>query len=130
LLVEVRLPPPELRSGSHYRRFIPRNEMDIAVVGVGASVVLDESGERFVSGRVALGAVAPTPLFATDASALLSGQPVSDETLHRAAEAAQAMISPIDDMRGTGQFRRHLTGVLVQRVLAAAVQRAQKSSAE
>jgi carbon-monoxide dehydrogenase medium subunit len=128
LLVELRLPPPESRSGSHYRRFIPRNEMDIAVVGVGASVVLDESGERFISGRIALGAVAPTPLFAVEASRLLSGQPVSDETLRRAAEAAQQAISPIDDMRGTREFRRHLTGVLVQRVLAAAVERARESA--
>lgn len=128
LLVELRIPPPAPRSGSHYRRFIPRNEMDIAVVGVGASVVLDESGERFVSGRIALGAVAPTPLFATEAGALLSGQPVSDETLRRAAETAQAIIAPIDDMRGTQGFRRHLTGVLVQRVLARAAQRARESS--
>lgn len=126
LLVELRLPPPESQSGSHYRRFIPRNEMDIAVVGVGASVVLDESGEQFESGRIALGAVAPTPLLATEAGALLSGQPVSDETLRRAAEAAQAVIAPIDDMRGTQGFRRHLTGVLVQRVLAAAAQRARE----
>jgi carbon-monoxide dehydrogenase medium subunit len=102
--------------------------MDIAVVGVGASVVLDATGERFVSGRIALGAVAPTPLFAVEASESLRGQPVSDETLHCAVEASQAAISPIDDMRGTKEFRRHLTGVLVQRVLASAVQRARESS--
>jgi carbon-monoxide dehydrogenase medium subunit len=130
LLVELRLPLPEPRCASHYRRFIPRNEMDIAVVGVGASVVLDETGEKFVSGRIALGAVAPTPLFAVEASELLRGQPVSDETLRRAAEAAQGGISPIDDTRGTKEFRRHLTGVLVQRALAAAVQRARDSSPE
>ncbi len=124
LLVELKLPARPEHSGSHYRRFIPRNEMDIAVVGVGASVVLDESGENFVSARIALAAVAPTPLFAEEAGQLLAGQPVSDKTFAKAAEAAQSIARPIDDMRGTREFRLHLTGVLTQRVLEAAVARA------
>ena len=70
-LVELKFPARPAHSGSHYRRFIPRNEMDIAVVGVAASVVLDDKGETFVSARIALGAVGPTPLFAKDAGALL-----------------------------------------------------------
>ena len=86
LLVEVRFPQRPPHSGSHYRRFIPRNEMDIAVVGVGASVVLDEGGENFVSARIGLGAVAPTPLIAQEASDLLAGQPAGDETITKAAE--------------------------------------------
>jgi len=124
ILVELKIPARPARSGSHYRRFIPRNEMDIAVVGVGASVVLDETGEKFVSARIALGAVAPTPLYAKKASDLLAGQPVNDQTLDSAAEAARAIATPIDDMRGTKEFRVHVTGVLVKRVLAEAVQRA------
>lgn len=124
ILVELRFPPRPAHSGSHYRRFIPRNEMDIAVVGVGASVALDPQGQTFASARIALGAVAPTPLFAKEASELLAGQPVDDGTIARAADACRAMAVPIDDMRGTVEFRKHVTGVLVERVLRAAIDRA------
>lgn len=124
ILVELKIPRQPPHSGSHYRRFIPRNEMDIAVVGVGAAVVLDESGRRFASGRIALGAVAPTPLFAERASELLAGQEVSEESIAAAADAARAIAIPIDDMRGTREFRQHITGVLTARVLRAAVERA------
>ncbi|MBS0266113.1 MAG: xanthine dehydrogenase family protein subunit M [Planctomycetes bacterium] len=123
-LVELKFPARPANSGSHYRRFIPRNEMDIAVVGVGASVVLDASGEKFVSARVGLGAVGPTPIYATDVGAALAGQPVNDATLNKAAEVARATAKPIDDMRGTKEFRMHITGVLTRRVLEEAVKRA------
>lgn len=127
LLVELRFPPQPPNSGSRYRRFIPRNEMDIAVVGVGASVVLDDEGKRFRSARIGLGAVAPTPLFAEEASRLLTDQPVNDEAIQQAAEACRSMIRPIDDMRGTAEFRKHVTGVLVERVLKKAVERTKVS---
>ncbi|MEX0700991.1 MAG: xanthine dehydrogenase family protein subunit M [Planctomycetales bacterium] len=130
LLVEVRFPAPPPHAGSHYRRLIPRNEMDIAVVGVGASVALDESGRNFVSARIALGAVAPTPLFAEAASAALAGRPVSDESIARAAEAAREIVRPVDDMRGTIDYRRHVAGVLVERVVKAAVARARGEEIE
>lgn len=124
LLVELKFPPRPAHSGSHYRRFIPRNEMDIAVVGVGASVVLDESGENFVSARIALGAVGPRPLFAEEAGDLLAGRPVNEESIAAAANAARSVATPIDDMRGTVEFRMHVTGVLTERVLRRAVERA------
>jgi len=123
-LVELRFPPRPAHSGSHYRRFIPRNEMDIAVVGVGVSVVLDQTGEKFVSARIALGAVGPTPLYAKAASDLLAGQTVSDQVIGRAADAARSIASPIDDMRGTKEFRLHVTGVLTRRVIEEAVKQA------
>jgi carbon-monoxide dehydrogenase medium subunit len=125
-LVELRFPPRPAHSGSHYRRFIPRNEMDIAVVGVGASAVLDATGEKFVSARIALGAVGPTPLFAGAAGDLLAGQTVGDKALDQAADAARAIAAPIDDMRGTKEFRLHVTGVLTRRVLEEAVKRARQ----
>lgn len=128
LLVELRMPKPLVHSGSHYRRFIPRNEMDIAVVGVGASVTLDAGGKKIVSGRIGLGAVAPTPLFATDASASLTGKPADEATFRAAGELAAKSISPIDDMRGTREFRLQLTRVLVERTLAAAVERARSGA--
>ncbi len=124
IVQELRIPPPEAGSGSHYRRFIPRNEMDIAVVGVGAAVTV--KGGKITQARVALGAVAPTPLFAADLSHWLLDQPAADATYMEAGERARQIISPIDDHRGTVEFRRHVTGVLVERVLREAVQRAQQ----
>lgn len=124
LLVEIAFPAPASNSGSHYRRFIPRREMDIAVVGVGAAVVLDETAETFVSARIALAAVGPTPLFVEAAGEALVGQVVGDESFAAAAAAARDAASPIDDMRGTIEFRKHVTGVLTERVLREAVARA------
>lgn len=124
LLVEIRFPSAPKHSGSHYRRLIPRNEMDIAVVGVAAAVELDASGQKFVSARIALGAVAPTPLLATAAGEALAGQSVSDAAIAKAAQAARAIVTPITDMRGTKEYRVHVTGVLVERVVRAAVARA------
>jgi CO/xanthine dehydrogenase FAD-binding subunit len=125
-LVSLRLPAPPPHFGAHYLRFIPRNEMDIAVVGVGASVVLNRDQSAFTSARVALGAVAPTPLLVEAAAAALVGKPTSDDTIQQAAEAAQAAARPIDDMRGTAVYRRHLVGVLTRRALRGAIQRAKE----
>lgn len=126
ILVELKFPARPDHSGSHYRRFIPRNEMDIAVVGVGASVVLDAAGEKIVSARIGLGAVGPTPLYARAASELLAGKPADAASYDLAAAEAQKVATPIDDMRGTKEFRLHITGVLVRRVLETAVQRARQ----
>jgi CO/xanthine dehydrogenase FAD-binding subunit len=123
-LVELKIPPRPIHSGSHYRRFIPRNEMDIAVVGVAAAVVLDETREKIVSARIALGAVGPTPLYAKAAGDLLAGQVVSDDAIGRAADSAKSIASPIDDMRWTKEFRLHITGVLTRRVIEEAVRQA------
>ena len=125
-LVSLRFPAPAPNSGAFYKRFIPRNEMDIAVVGVGASVVLSEDRSSFVSARIAVGAVAPTPLFVRAAGEALSGQPVSDETIQRAADIARDAARPISDMRGTADYRKHLTSVLTRRVVQGAVQRAKE----
>lgn len=127
LLVEMKCPPRSAHSGSHYRRFIPRNEMDIAVVGVGASVELDDKCETFISARVALAAVAATPLYVKAIGDQLAGQPVNDETISKAGQAARDSISPIDDMRGTKEFRLHITSVLTERVLRQAVERAKNN---
>jgi len=126
-LESLRIPAPKNNSSSFYLRFIPRNEMDIAVVGAGASVVLDDAKTSFVSARISLAAVAPTPLFAEEASALLAGKPVSDDSINEAAEAAKAIARPISDMRGTVEQRVHLVGVLTQRALNGVVQRVKES---
>ena len=123
MLVSIKIPVPQKNSSSYYLRFIPRNEMDIAVVGAGASVILDDATQRIVSARIALGAVAPTPLFAEEASALLAGKEISDAVIDEAAQAAQAIARPISDMRGTTEQRTHLVGVLTRRALNGAIQR-------
>ncbi len=124
MLVSISIPAPQAHSGANYLRFIPRNEMDIAVAGVGTSVVLDASGQNFVSARIALASVAPTPVLCTDAANSLAGKPVSDDSIQEASDKATEASSPITDMRGTIRQRRHLVGVLTRRTLNNAVQRA------
>ena len=127
MLVSIKIPAPQENSNSYYLRFIPRNEMDIAVVGAGASVVLDAAKERFISARIALAAVAPTPLFAEEASTLLAGREISDSVIDEAAQAAQSISRPISDMRGTAEQRTHLVGVLTRRALNGAIQRVKEA---
>jgi CO/xanthine dehydrogenase FAD-binding subunit len=129
LLVSLRLPPPEANTGAHYLRFIPRNEMDIAVVGAAASVTLDKTGGRCLAARIALAAVAPTPLVAPESAAALVDGPISDAMIERAAKAAQAAARPISDMRGDADFRKHLVGVLTRRSIAGAIARARQANA-
>lgn len=123
-LVALHLPPPRQSFGAHYLRFTPRNEMDIAVVGAGASVNLDESRKVITSARIALGAVAPTPLFVPEASNYLLNREITPSVISEAAQMAQAAASPITDLRGTAAQRRHLAGVLTRRALEKAIQRA------
>jgi xanthine dehydrogenase FAD-binding subunit len=123
-LVTLDFPSPVKHSGSHYLRFIPRNEMDIAVVGCGAWLQLDASGKTISAARIGLGAVAPTPLFASEASRWLSGKPVTEETFAQAGELAKKIARPISDMRGPAEYRTHLVGVLVKRALLKAAERA------
>ncbi|HMF13255.1 MAG TPA: xanthine dehydrogenase family protein subunit M [Gemmataceae bacterium] len=127
LLVSVHLPPPKPLSGSAYLRFIPRNEMDIAVVGAGVAVTLDSSKTRCTAARIALAAVAPTPLFVPEAGAALVDGALTDEHLGRVAALAQAAAKPISDMRGDADYRRHLVGVLVKRALRMAIERAKEN---
>ena len=124
ILVSIHLPAAQAHSGTNYLRFIPRNEMDIAVAGVSSSVVLDASGQNFVSARISLASVAPTPVFAKDAGDSLAGKPVSEATIQEASEKAMADAKPISDMRGTIRQRVHLVGVLTRRTLNTAVERA------
>ncbi len=126
-LVALQLPAPKPGFGAAYLRFIPRNEMDIAVVGAGASVTLDESRTKIKSARISLGAVAPTPLFVADAGDALAGRSISAEAIDKAASLAQAAAKPISDMRGTAEYRKHLSAVLVRRVLDMAIKRAKAS---
>jgi carbon-monoxide dehydrogenase medium subunit len=127
ILVSLRLPAPMPHTGSAYLRFIPRNEMDIAVVGVGVSLTLDDSKTSCIAARIALAAVAPTPLFVADAGAALVGRPPLPADIEKAAARAQAAARPIGDMRGDADYRRHLVGVLTRRALTTALQRCKEN---
>ncbi len=124
LLAKLVFPAPAPKTSSAYERFIPRNEMDIAVAGAASWVQLNAAGDTIVEARVALSAVAPTVRLAEAANRWLAGQPAVDATFEHAGELARESASPISDMRGTAEFRQHLVGVLVKRTLAKAVARA------
>jgi carbon-monoxide dehydrogenase medium subunit len=124
LLVSIHFPAPKPNTGAHYLRFTPRAEMDIAVAGVGAAVELSADFTRIVSARLALAAVAPTPVLASNAANALIGNAPTEETIAAAAKIAQESINPITDVRGTAAQRRHLIGVLTRRALIVAIARA------
>ncbi|MBI4763643.1 MAG: xanthine dehydrogenase family protein subunit M [Deltaproteobacteria bacterium] len=124
LLVSLQVPPPVPNSGARYLRFIPRNEMDIAVAGVGARVDLSDDLQKIISARIALGAVSPTPILIGEAGDTLIGQVPNEEIFSKASAIAQEAARPITDMRGTVAYRRHLVEVLVKRALMDAVDRA------
>ena len=121
-LISLKVPLPSTGFGAAYERFIPRNEMDIAVAAVGSSVVIDDG--KITDSKIALAAVGPTPIFAQKASEFLVGKDASDENLNQASQIAQDSCSPITDMRGDVEFRKHLIGVLTRRTLDLAIKRA------
>ena len=125
LLVSVRLPRPTGRTADAYQRLIPRSEMDIAVASVGVSLTLDANGVC-TAARVAIGAVAPTVLLVADAALAFVGSTLDADALGRAAAAARAAARPIDDKRGTVDYRRTVVGVLTKRVAAIAAARAKE----
>jgi aerobic carbon-monoxide dehydrogenase medium subunit len=126
IIASFLLPKRAPHSGDAYLRFIPRTEMDIAVVGCGVSLTLDGSGSC-TAARVGLGAVAARPLLVEDAAKALVGTKVDDAALEKMAAAARAACKPIDDKRGTIEFRTDVAGVLAKRTALIALERARKA---
>jgi aerobic carbon-monoxide dehydrogenase medium subunit len=120
------LPPRPARTADAYLRFIPRTEMDIAVVGCGVCLTLDASG-TCTAARVALGAVAPRPLPVPEAARALVGTKLDAGALDRLDAAARAACQPIDDKRGTREYRTKVAGVLARRTAQIALERARKA---
>jgi carbon-monoxide dehydrogenase medium subunit len=123
-IVAFHLPKRPPRSADAYLRFIPRTEMDIAVVGAGVSLTLDAGG-ICTEARLVLGAVAPTAVVVADAAAALVGRKLDDAALDALDQAAQRACKPIDDKRGTIEYRTKVAGVLARRTAAIAYERAQ-----
>jgi aerobic carbon-monoxide dehydrogenase medium subunit len=122
-VVSFLLPPRPPRSSDAYLRFIPRTEMDIAVVGAGVSLTVDEAG-TITAARVSLGAVAPRVLLVSAAAEAIVGSRLDRAAQDRLEAAAQAACSPIDDKRGTVEFRVQVAGVLARRAALIALDRA------
>jgi carbon-monoxide dehydrogenase medium subunit len=118
----VNLPASGAHTGDAYLRFIPRTEMDIAVVG--CAICLTRDGDTITAARVALGAVAPTALLVADAAAALVGSTLDEAALDALGKAAEAACKPITDKRGTIKFRTHVAGVLAKRAAKIAYDRA------
>lgn len=119
----VILPKPVTATGDAYLRFIPRTEMDIAVVGVGVCLTLDDDG-AVASARVALGAVGPKVMLCAEAGDALVGTKLDDTALETLAAACSAASTPINDKRGTVDFRKQVAGVLARRAAGIAFERA------
>ncbi len=120
------LPPRPAHAGDAYLRFTPRTEMDIAVVGVGVNLTLDQRG-ICTAARVALGAVAPTVLLVGEAAQALIGTSIDEAALERLAAAVSAACRPIDDKRGTKEYRIKVAGVMARRTALVALERARRS---
>jgi CO/xanthine dehydrogenase FAD-binding subunit len=124
-IVEFHIPKPKPHQSDAYLRFIPRTEMDIAVVGCAVNVTLDGNG-TCTDARVVLGAVAPTQLVADEAAAALIGHKLDNDTLAKLDAAAGRICKPINDKRGTIEYRVKVAGVLARRAAAIAFERATK----
>lgn len=123
LVTSLFLPARGSNSADAYLRFIPRTEMDIAVVGCGVSLTLDDDA-TITQARVSLGAVAPVVLLVAQAADAIVGTQLDDRALDALARAASAAANPIDDKRGTIAFRKDVSGVLAQRAAKIAYSRA------
>jgi len=125
VVTAIHVPARAKGGGDAYLRFIPRTEMDIAVVGVGINLRVE--GDKIVEARVALGAVAPTVRLVPEAAAALVGSTLDDAALEKLAAAASAACAPINDKRGTIEFRTDVAGVLARRAAKIAYDRAREA---
>ena len=123
LLVQVTMPTPPSSSGAAYQRFIPREEMDIAIAGVGAFVQLNAERTLCEHARLTLAAVAPIPVRAREAEAFLIGKPLAQATLAHAGELAATAAKPISDVRSSAAYRVEMVKVLTRRTLQKALER-------
>lgn len=122
ILAAVEVPPPEAPCGGSYLRHIPRQEMDIAIAGV-ASLLLFDREDVCREARIALGAVAPTPMRSERAESVLSERPLTEETIEEAAREASEEACPISDVRGSAAYRKEIVRVLTKRTIRTAWER-------
>ena len=126
IVVSFAFPARGANASDAYLRLTPRTEMDIAVVGVGVSLELDGDG-TCTAARVGLGAVAVTALLVSEAANALIGTKVDDDAIAAMAAATSAAAKPIDDKRGTKEYRIKIAGVLAKRAAGIALERARQN---
>jgi len=117
LLVGIEVPAPPTHSSGCYLRHTPRQDMDIAVVGVASLLVFASQKNRCQEARIVLGAVASTPLRVPQAESILAGRVLTEEAIEEAAERAVEAARPISDMRGSAEYRKEIVKVLTKRTL-------------
>lgn len=125
-IMSFSMPKRPAHSGDAYLRLTPRTEMDIAVVGAGVNITLDDDG-TCTAARVSLGAVAPTPLLVAEAADALIGTKVDDAALTKMGEACSAACNPISDKRGTKEYRIKTAAVIARRAAEIALERAREN---
>jgi carbon-monoxide dehydrogenase medium subunit len=123
MIESFQLPPRPARSADAYLRFIPRTEMDIAVVGAGVNLTLDATG-TCTQARVAIGAVGPTVMLVEAAAKAIVGTQLDASALNALAKACSAAARPISDKRGSAEFRQHTVAVIARRAATIALSRA------
>lgn len=124
MLLRFRLPKTKAHTGAAYKKFAIRGDSDISIVGAGARVTLADDG-TVAEARISLGAVAPTPMRACKAEALLAGKKLTSELIREAAEMAATECSPISDQRATREYRLEMVRVWVRHALEEALERAE-----
>jgi carbon-monoxide dehydrogenase medium subunit len=122
IMAQIVVPPPQPGTGAFYIKHSLRDASALAVVGVAALLVME--GKKCLDARIVLGAVAPTPLLAERAGAVLKGKKLDEKSIAEAAKTAAQEARPISDLRGTAEYRRALTHVLTERALRKALDRA------
>ena len=127
ILLQIVVPNPGSNSAAYFHRFIPRNEMDIAVANAGVSLTLNDARDRIENARVAIGAVAPTTLLVSEAAEALIGKEPGEAAFAAAGDAAANAATPITDMRGSAAQRVHLSRVLTVRALERALKRIEEN---
>ena len=123
ILIQIEVPPLPDRSGAVYLKFGPRMAMDIAIIGVAIFVELDPERQSFHEIRIALGAVAPTPIRARKTEEFLKGKALKDSLIERAGYLASQEASPISDLRGSASYRREIVRILTVRGLQLALRK-------
>jgi CO/xanthine dehydrogenase FAD-binding subunit len=126
MVASLLFPARPKQSGDAYQRVTPRSEMDIAVVGVGVNLTLDGTGVC-TAARIGLGAVAATVLLVEPAAQALIGTKLDEKALNALAAAVRGACRPIDDKRGTIEYRTKVAGVTAMRVARQALERARKN---
>ena len=125
ILTQVLVPPLPPNSGTAYFKFLPRTADDYATVSAAVRLTLGEDGGACEDVRIGLGSLGTTPIRARQAEAVLKGQRITPELMHRAGEAAQGEVDPLDDFRGSADYKRQMAGVFTRRALERALQQAQ-----